>query len=84
VEYLTQLVGNRPPDDLLLNVLFLFIGASVLALAGLCIGLVANGAADPLRQRLGQVCNNWLSRLRLRRRPRMSTQARPYRNVTRR
>lgn len=84
MEYLTQLVGSRSADDLLLNVLFMLIGASLLALVGLCVGLVANGAVDPLRQRLGRICNGLLTRLHIRSSTQIPTQSRSYRSVTRR
>ncbi|MGI9264120.1 MAG: hypothetical protein ACR2QU_04275 [Gammaproteobacteria bacterium] len=83
MDYLTQLIGNHSQDDFLLNILFLLIGASLLALLGLCVGLVANGAADPLRQRFSRSLNDWLFRLHIRRRPQISSQGRHYRSINR-
>jgi hypothetical protein len=84
VESLSQFIHSLSSDDLLLDILFVLIGASTLALLGLCVGLLVNGAADPLLYRLTRFCKSWLFRLGFRQRPRPSAQNRQFRSVTRR
>jgi len=84
VESLSQLIGSFSSDELLLDILFVLIGASILALLGLCVGLLVNGAADPLLCRLTRFCRSCLFRLGFRQRPRPSAQNRRFRSVTRR
>lgn len=84
MESLVQLIGSLSSDELLLNVLFVLIGASTLALLGLCIGLLVNGAADPLLDRLTRFCKSQIFRLGFRQRSQPSAQNRQFRSVTRR
>ena len=84
MESLSQLIDSLSSDELLLDILFVLIGASTLALLGLCVGLLVNGAADPLIHRLTRFCKRWLFRLGFRQQPRPSAQNRQFRSMTRR
>ena len=84
MESLVQLIGSLSSDELLLDVLFVLIGASTIALLGLCIGLLVNGAADPLLDRLTRFCKSQIFRLGFRQRSQPSAQNRQFRSMTRR
>jgi hypothetical protein len=84
VESLSQFIASLSLDELLLDSLFVLIGASTLALLGLCVGLLVNGAADPFLYRLTRFCKSRLFRLGFRQRPRPSALNRQFRSVTRR
>ena len=84
MESLSQFIASLSSGELLLDILFVLIGASTLALLGLCVGLLVNGAADPLLCRMTWFCKSWLFRLGFRQRPQPSAQNRRFRSMTRR
>ncbi len=83
MDSVTQIINGDSPD-LLLDALFILIGALSLAIVGLCVGLVANGAADPLWQRLSLLIRGWRGQEGDRRSGAPSARGSAWRNLTRR
>lgn len=81
---LAQLIESSSAEQLLMDVLFVLLGASMLALVGLCIGLMMNGAAYPLQKRLTELWNNWFVHLEARQRRQPAARSHEYRSLTRR